>query len=74
MPNFMNIRPGDNVRFLVPNGIGRNGVEWKETQGKAVLCYSTHVVVNAGGRYGTPRVVNTENFVSCLAALRRVSY
>jgi hypothetical protein len=74
MPNFQNIRPGDTVRFRVPNGIGRNGQEWKESQGKAVLCFSTHVVVNKGGRYGTPGVVNERNFVSCKAARNRVAY
>lgn len=60
---FQNLRPGKFVRFLIPNGIGRGGVEYKEKRGKVVLAYASHVVVNAGGKYGTPQVVNEKNFV-----------
>ncbi len=61
---FQNIRPRDTVHFLIPNGIGRNGVEWKKKSGKAVICLKTHVVVNGGGKHGTPYVVDERNFLS----------
>ena len=31
------IRVGDKVTILVPNGLGRNGVEWTEKTGRAVM-------------------------------------
>jgi hypothetical protein len=57
-------RPGDKIKFLVPNGIGREGVEWKAKSGKVVMVFPTHVVVNGGGKYGTPHVVDDNNFIS----------
>ena len=61
---FNNLRPGQRITFFIPNGIGRGGVEWKRKSGKIVLVFSTHVVVNGGGRFGTPYVVNEKNFIS----------
>ena len=61
---FNNLRPGQKVTFLIPNGCGRDGVEWKRKSGKIVMAFPTHVVVNGGGRYGTPYVVNERNFVA----------
>ena len=58
-----NIRPGDLVTILVPNGIGRNGVEYKERTGRAVICSGDHVALNMGGRYGTPGVATVKNIV-----------
>ena len=63
MNTFNNLRPGRRVTFLIPNGIGRNGQEWKEKTGRVVMAFPTHVVVNGGGRYGTPYVVNENNFL-----------
>lgn len=63
METFANIKPRSLVTFRIPNGIGRGGVEYKEKSGRAVLCFASHVVVNGGGRYGTPYVVNENNFV-----------
>lgn len=60
---FQNKKPGNKVTFLVHAGIGRNGPERKPKTGKVVLAYPTHLVVNGGGRYGTPYVVNEKNFV-----------
>ena len=57
-------RVGDRVRFLVPNGIGRDGREFKVASGKVVLAYPDRLVVNMGGRYGQPWVVTVDNFVS----------
>jgi hypothetical protein len=61
---FMGIRPGDRVALQVPNGIGRYGQEYKTVSGRAVMCFDTHVVVNLGGRYGTPGVVTEDNYVN----------
>lgn len=58
-----NIRPGDRVTILVPNGIGRDGQEWVERTGKAVICSGTHAALNMGGRYGTPGVATPQNIV-----------
>jgi hypothetical protein len=60
---FNGIRPGDRVTFLVPNGIGRNGHEWKAKSGRATLVFANHVVCNCGGRFGTPGVCNGTNYV-----------
>lgn len=60
---FQNLTPRQLVTFHVPNGIGRHGVERKEKTGRVVMAFPHHVVVNGGGRYGTPHVVNESNFV-----------
>jgi len=56
-------RPGDRVTILIPNGIGRDGQEWKEATGKAVICSGTHVALNMGGQHGTPGVATPENVI-----------
>jgi hypothetical protein len=58
------IRPGDRVTILVPAGRGRNGVEWKESTGRAVMP-SSHGgwVLNMGGAHGTPGVCDENNIV-----------
>ena len=58
-----NIRPGDRVTILVPNGIGRAGAEYVERTGRAVICSGTHAALNMGGRYGRPGVATPENIV-----------
>jgi len=60
---FSEIRPGKRITFLIPNGIGRNGQEYKEKTGRVVMSGPCGWVVNGGGRYGTPHVVSEENFV-----------
>ena len=71
------IKPNDRVTIRIPNGLGRNGVEWKEKTGRAVICNHLRdpnnltVVLNMGGAYGTPGVACVENIVSCPAAERR---
>lgn len=65
----MNLKPsfhkmvGDRVRFSVPNGIGRNGVEYKAVSGRVVMVFPDRLVVNMGGRYGKPGVVTEKNFI-----------
>jgi hypothetical protein len=58
------IRPGDRVRLLVPNGIGRAGVEYKEVRGVAMIVGPDRVAVNLGGKFGRPGVVTAENYVA----------
>lgn len=64
------IKVGDRVTILIPNGIGRNGVEWKEATGKAVICNHLRdpsnltVALNMGGKYGIPGVATPENIVA----------
>jgi hypothetical protein len=66
MPNAFqkSIRHGDRVIILVPAGIGRNGQEWKEATGRAVM-YSSNGgwVLNMGGRHGTPGIATEQNTV-----------
>jgi len=59
------ITPRKRVTVLVPNGIGRNGQEWKEKSGVAVMhnreqnCW----VLNMGGAHGTPGIAGVGNIV-----------
>ncbi len=43
--------------------MGRNGPAWKDKSGRVALAFDSHCVVNGGGRYGTPYVVDAGNFV-----------
>jgi hypothetical protein len=65
------IRAGDRVTIRIPNGIGRNGIEWKEATGRAVMPGPAGWVLNMGGRYGTPGVATPENIVSVRKGGRR---
>lgn len=63
------IRPGDKVTALFPAGMAiKNGKavhEFKERTGKVnpLLIFPDHVVIDLGGRYGTPGVVTAENIL-----------
>ncbi len=57
------IQAGDRVTILIPNGIGRHGVEWKEKTGRAVMRGPHGWVLNMGGPHGTPGVATEENLV-----------
>jgi hypothetical protein len=61
---FNGIRPGDKVTFSVPNGTGRHGSEFKQVTGRAVMCFSAHVVCNLGGSHGRPAVCDENNYHS----------
>ena len=61
------IRPGDRVTISVPNGIGRNGQEWKASTGRAVMPGPAGWVLNMGGPHGTPGIASAENIVSVRA-------
>ena len=62
---FARIRHGDKVTILTPNGIGREGPEWAERTGRAVM-RSAHGgwVLNMGGPHGTPGIADLSNTVA----------
>lgn len=57
------IRVGSKVTILLPAGRGRDGIEYKERTGRAVLSGPHGWVLNMGGRYGTPAVATHANIV-----------
>jgi hypothetical protein len=60
------LRPGDRVTILIPNGIGRQGQEWKEKTGKVVIApgrHQDHATLNMGGQHGTPGIADERNIV-----------
>ena len=62
---FSDIQVGDRVTCLIPNGRGREGVEYKEKAGRAVMRSSVGGwVLNGGGKHGTPVLVDADNFVT----------
>ncbi len=64
------VKAGDRVTILIPNGIGRNGIEYKPKSGRAVMPASCGGwVLDMGGAYGTPGVATEKNFVSARKSL-----
>lgn len=63
------VRTGDKVTALFPAGQssrrGKVVQEWVPRTGTAngLLIFQDHVVINLGGRYGTPGVVDASNIV-----------
>lgn len=58
------IRHGSLVECYVYAGLGRNGSLTRTARGKAVMRSADGGwVLNMGGAYGTPQVVNENNFV-----------
>jgi hypothetical protein len=58
------IQHGDRVTILVPAGMGRNGQEWQERTGKAVMHSANGGwVLNMGGAHGTPGIADESNTV-----------
>lgn len=55
-PWWRGIAPGDTVHYSTPHG--------NKGQGRVVMSLPTHVVLNIGGRHGTPKVVDESNFIS----------
>jgi hypothetical protein len=58
------ISHGDRVTIRVPAGIGRNGQEWAQRTGTAVMKGPHGWVLNMGGKHGIPGVATVSNFVS----------
>lgn len=66
---FQNLKGGDKVRFRMRSGmkvVGRKAVpDYVEKVAKVqpLLVFADHVVVNLGGQYGKPYVVDAGNFI-----------
>lgn len=76
-PHFMGLRGGDTIEYLAFAGLSHDAEgnlvkEYVKRRGKVqpLLLSETHVVVNAGGRHGTPVVVNEGNFVRLVRRAR----
>jgi hypothetical protein len=67
---FDRIRPGSRVTILAYAGLGRNGPEYQEATGRAVMLGPAGWVLNMGGRHGTPDIASEENVVA-VAGVRR---
>ena len=61
--SFSTATIGDRVTINVPAGIGRNGPEFKQRSGRVVMRFASHLVLNGGGRHGTPLVATAANYV-----------
>ena len=58
------IRAGDRVTILAPAGLSlRDGREYREKTGRAVMRGPGGWVLNMGGKHGTPAVASAENIV-----------
>lgn len=59
------VQHGDRVTILRPAGRGRNGQEWAEATGRAVM-HSSHGgwVLNMGGKHGTPGLADAGNILA----------
>jgi hypothetical protein len=66
---FQNLRGGDRVRFRMRAGMKIVGTSvvpdyvTRVARVQPMLVFEDHVVVNLGGRYGTPAVVDASNFL-----------
>jgi hypothetical protein len=62
--SFKGLRPGNNVVYARRCGLNIRGEpDWDYACGRVVMAFETHVVLNIGGRHGTPMVVNDNNFI-----------
>ena len=61
--DYSKIKHGSLVTIRVPNGRGRNGQEWCERSGKAVMRGPAGWVLNMGGPHGTPGICSPDSFV-----------
>lgn len=57
---FEDLKPGMRIKFLRPAGMSMEGREYQITVGKIAIHAGTHVVVDAGGRFGTALVVKPD--------------
>ncbi len=56
------VRPGEQVKYLAYAGMGLKGPEYKVKSGRAVMVFPDRIVLNGGGRHGTPVVVTAANY------------
>lgn len=64
--SYQGLKGGDRVTFWMQAGSGERKRRTAPVQ--RLLVFPTHVVVNLGGRFGTPYVVNDANFIAKAAA------
>ena len=57
---FQTARPGDRVTILLPE---RRGIPAQQRTGRVVMKFSTHLVLNLGGKHGTPGIADERNTV-----------
>jgi hypothetical protein len=65
------ISAGDRVTIRIPNGIGRNGTEYRTVTGRAVMRGPHGWVLNIGGAHGTPKVASSDNIVGVQKAKQK---
>lgn len=53
---WRDIAPGSTVHYSTPQG--------QRGKGRVVMSLPTHLVLNIGGRHGTPKVVDDNNYIS----------
>lgn len=58
--SFKNIRSGDRVFYREREGLG--DLKLKSGKANGLLLFADHVVVNIGGKYGVPKVVDALNY------------
>jgi hypothetical protein len=63
--SLFNIRGGDRVTIVDQQGKQRTG------RANPLLCFADHVVLNMGGRYGTPAYADAKNIVRVARASAR---
>jgi len=61
---FAKISRGSRVTILVYGGLGRDGPEYVERTGRAVMPGPAGWVLNMGGPHGTPGIASAENIVA----------
>ena len=68
--SLLNARPGDRVVVRLPAGLAIRGgkavQEYAERTGKVILTFPDRLILNMGGRYGTPAVATTDNIVKVI--------
>jgi hypothetical protein len=62
---LFNIKPGEYVSIRTVHGQYRGG------RAQALLIFDTHVVLDGGGRHGTPIVATPENIYTIREPFRR---
>jgi hypothetical protein len=55
LPLFRSASVGDTVTILTPHG--------QERRGRVVFKFATHLVLNGGGKHGTPLIADDRNTV-----------
>lgn len=56
------VRPGQMVRYQAYAGMGLKGPEYRVKSARAVMVFPDRIVLNGGGRHGTPVVVTAANY------------